>query len=295
MKFSNKLGVISTMLAIVLVGSAAWAFAQANGQVAACVDDKGKVHTLGFDENVSCDPDKETKITWGITGPQGPQGETGPQGPQGETGAQGPAGETGPQGIQGPPGETGPPGPQGNTGPQGPTGPTGATGPKGDPGDVAKADPPCFDNINRYVDCGNGTVMDTVTGLLWLKNANCFGTQYYADANDLAAGLAHGECGLTDNSSPGDWRLPTRAEWEATTARADDLGCAILLTNTAGTGCIEEEIKPQFTGITSGYGYWSSSSDDWLATFGVKMDLKFRIGADYKDAPGNVWPVRGGQ
>jgi hypothetical protein len=35
-----------------------------------------------------------------------------------------------------------------------------------------EADPPCFDNLNRYVDCGNGTVTgtvtDTVTGLIWL-------------------------------------------------------------------------------------------------------------------------------
>ena len=32
---------------------------------------------------------------------------------------------------------------------------------------------PCFDNFNRYVDCGNGTVTDTVTGLIWLQDAAC--------------------------------------------------------------------------------------------------------------------------
>ena len=31
---------------------------------------------------------------------------------------------------------------------------------------VQAADPPCFDNANRYVNCGNGTVTDTATGLV---------------------------------------------------------------------------------------------------------------------------------
>jgi hypothetical protein len=36
--------------------------------------------------------------------------------------------------------------------------------------------PGCFNNDPaglRFVDCGNGTVQDTQTGLIWLKNANC--------------------------------------------------------------------------------------------------------------------------
>ena len=68
----------------------------------------------------------------------------------------------------------------------------------------------CFDNTgNRFVDCGNGTIKDTETGLYWLKNANCFGINTWANANKDAAELAHGQCGLTDGSLPGDWRLPT--------------------------------------------------------------------------------------
>jgi len=31
---------------------------------------------------------------------------------------------------------------------------------------MCNPDPPCFDNTNRYVDCGNGTVHDTVTNLI---------------------------------------------------------------------------------------------------------------------------------
>ena len=79
----------------------------------------------------------------------------------------------------------------------------------------------CFDNAgtNRFVDCAttafgtsNGTVKDTVTGLIWLKNANCFGLISWADANIKAGALASGQCGLADGSKPGDWRLPTLDE-----------------------------------------------------------------------------------
>ncbi len=37
----------------------------------------------------------------------------------------------------------------------------------------ARPDPPCFDASNRFVDCLNGTVTDTVTGFIWLKDADC--------------------------------------------------------------------------------------------------------------------------
>jgi hypothetical protein len=83
---------------------------------------------------------------------------------------------------------------------------------------VGNPDSPCFDNTNRYADCGNGTVHDQATNLIWLKRANCFGPLDYAAANNAAAGLEDGECGLTDGSSPGDWRSPTREEWETTVA-----------------------------------------------------------------------------
>jgi hypothetical protein len=82
----------------------------------------------------------------------------------------------------------------------------------------------CFDNVgtNRFVDCGstglgtsNGTVKDAQTGLVWLKNANCFGLMSWADANIKAAALASGQCGLTDGSKAGDWRLATKDEWMA--------------------------------------------------------------------------------
>jgi hypothetical protein len=56
---------------------------------------------------------------------------------------------------------------------------------------------------HRYADCGNGTVTDSVTGLTWLKDAACLGSAHWAAANQAAAALASGQCGLTDRSSPG--------------------------------------------------------------------------------------------
>jgi hypothetical protein len=166
--------------------------------------------------------------------------------------------------------------------------------------EISVADPPCFDNTNRYVDCGNGTVHDTVTNLIWLKNANCYGVLDYAAANNVAAGLEDGECGLTDGSSPGDWRLPTKEEWEATVERAVALGCTSTgagspsLTNTPGTDCFIAGPQP-FTGVQSGK-YWSSPTvaDNpdcaWIVGLGSGQ-----VGYAGKGGSTYMWPVRGGQ
>lgn len=115
----------------------------------------------------------------GITGAQGPQGDPGatglqgPVGPVGATGATGAAGEPGPRGEPGATGPEGPAGAQGNKGDPGIPGPTGPEGPAGPPGVVVKADGPCFSNDSRIADCGNGTLTDSVTGLIWLADPDC--------------------------------------------------------------------------------------------------------------------------
>ena len=69
----------------------------------------------------------------------------------------------------------------------------------------------------RFTDNANGTVTDNLTGLIWLKNANCFdstdkGLTSWDSALDHADILASGACGLSDGSRAGDWRLPNRNE-----------------------------------------------------------------------------------
>jgi len=61
----------------------------------------------------------------------------------------------------------------------------------------------------------DGTIRDNETGLIWLKDANTFPSpMYWGAATAAANGLESGENGLEDGSSQGDWRLPTKSEWE---------------------------------------------------------------------------------
>ncbi len=64
----------------------------------------------------------------------------------------------------------------------------------------------------RFTDNGDGTVTDNLTNLVWLKDANCFGTQTWTIALAAANGLADDACGLSDGSVAGDWWLPNRRE-----------------------------------------------------------------------------------
>ena len=66
-----------------------------------------------------------------------------------------------------------------------------------------------------FTDNLNGTVTDNLTGLIWLKDANCFGTKTWADALSDASSLANGACGLNDGSVAGIWSLPNIVELES--------------------------------------------------------------------------------
>ncbi len=57
----------------------------------------------------------------------------------------------------------------------------------------------------RFTDNGNGTVTDTVTGLMWTKNANMLGKMDWNSATSRCASLAVG--------SVTGWRLPTYKEF----------------------------------------------------------------------------------
>lgn len=49
---------------------------------------------------------------------------------------------------------------------------------------------------------------DKLTGLIWLKNANCFGQNSWATSINLAIQINNGNCGVPFNQSPGaDWRM----------------------------------------------------------------------------------------
>lgn len=66
--------------------------------------------------------------------------------------------------------------------------------------------------VPRFIDNGDGSVKDELTGLVWLKNANCFGNKIWTAALTAANALSNGSCGLSDGSAAGDWRLPNVLE-----------------------------------------------------------------------------------
>jgi uncharacterized protein DUF1566 len=164
---------------------------------------------------------------------------------------------------------------------------------------AAVPDGRCWANGVRYVDCRNGTVTDQVTGLIWLQMSDCLGGRGYAQANRAAQALKHGECSLTDKSGAGDWRLPTKPEWEATLLMPPSPCTFPALTNNAGSACWSSGPSSLLNVVSD--GYWSSSARfsvelldpvDWMrfawkANLGVAGLEPTLVSDIYR-----VWPVR---
>jgi hypothetical protein len=142
----------------------------------------------------------------------------------------------------------------------------------------------------RFTDNEDGTVTDKMTGLIWLKNADCFGQRSWDSAISDCNGLSSGNCGLTDGSNAGDWRLPNRNELSSL-LNSDFYGPAVP--NTAGTGqCADGD---PFNNLLSGDLYWSSSTFPlstnqayYVDTFGSIVYVRIKSESNL------VWPVRGG-
>jgi len=131
----------------------------------------------------------------------------------------------------------------------------------------------------RFTDKGDGTVRDNLSGLIWLKNANCFGLITWVDARAVSGKLAGGGCGLTDGSAAGDWRLPSVKE----------------LQSLIDFGNYDPALPKghPFTDVQSS-AYWSSteyandSSYAWhVYTYFGGVTTNIKSGNYY------VWPVRG--
>jgi hypothetical protein len=146
--------------------------------------------------------------------------------------------------------------------------------------------------VPRFVDNGNGTVTDKNTGLIWLKNANPFGTNNWFQALSNCSALANGMYGLTDGSQAGDWRLPNLKEL---TSLIDWRFSNPALANTAGTGRWTE--GNPFTAVQTWETYWSSTVR--AANTNNAWYVQVRAGWDNPEDKLTtfryVWPVRGGQ
>ena len=118
-------------------------------------------------------------------------------------------------------------------------------------------------------DNDNGTITDG--GLVWLKNADCFGKQNWQTATNSAAGLHSGMCGLTDKSTAGQWRLPTKDELKRRSSN-----------------------KSGFNNVQSG-DYWSSTSFAGNEKGAWYVSMSFAAAYTNKNKDLYVWPVRAGQ
>ena len=153
----------------------------------------------------------------------------------------------------------------------------------------------------RFTDNSNGTVTDNLTGLIWLKNANCFaslnlqfpqdglgGKVFWQHALDFISGINAGTYNCSDTSKGGvhqtDWRLPNLNELRSLV----DLG----------TFFPALPLGHPFTGFVSNdsLSYWSSTTlyDGPGAAWGVGFAAGEMFYGEKNNFVAFVIAVRGG-
>jgi hypothetical protein len=141
----------------------------------------------------------------------------------------------------------------------------------------------------RFTDNSDGTVTDNLTGLIWLKNADCAGGRVdWNTAVDYAAALYDGcsacfggstDCGLSDGSVARNWRLPNQEELQS-----------LIDYGKENAGLPDGH---PFTGVQSDY-YWSSTThasnpnDPCVHMSNGHVDFRYKTDLQY------VWPMRKG-
>jgi len=151
----------------------------------------------------------------------------------------------------------------------------------------------------RFTINGDGTVTDKLTGLIWLKHANCIYVNYtgydsdglvtWQQALDFIAGINDGtypDCGAGHT----DWRLPNLFELGSLRDMGYDTPA---ICNTAGTGKWSE--NDPFDSVKTTLSYWSSTTSKVYTNAAWAV---FMYDGDedpkQKNLTGWVWPVRGG-
>jgi len=141
---------------------------------------------------------------------------------------------------------------------------------------------------DRFTDNGDGTVTDTLTDIIWLKNTDCYSQQNWATATSSANGLNSGECGLTDGSAEGDWRLPTKEELQG------------IGTDPPMTWESDGSLPPvpwtipgsPFVSVQSSY-YWSRTTNAYYTGYAWYVSMyDGNVHLYYKTTSYYVWPVR---
>jgi hypothetical protein len=139
----------------------------------------------------------------------------------------------------------------------------------------------------RFVDQQDGTVVDHLTGLIWLKRADCFTPTTWANALTDVNQLASGACGLTDGSAAGQWRLPNLVELESVVD--------VSVSNPALS------IGSPFTNVSNGI-YWSStpyyggqagSTNAWALRLSDGRYMNDSVNNVMATSNNAVWAVKG--
>jgi hypothetical protein len=121
----------------------------------------------------------------------------------------------------------------------------------------------------RFTENGDGTITDKLTGLIWLKDANCFGQLSWLAALKQITSLQSGQCGLTDGSVIGTWRLPNIRELHSL-IDFNFFNPAIAHGPSLG-GCGPECPFSNLPAGGFGWMYWSSSANNFH--FGMSLGI----------------------
>ena len=124
---------------------------------------------------------------------------------------------------------------------------------------------------SRFTDNGNGTVMDNLTGLMWTKNANIWGTSVW--------GLAIDHCESYSLAGYDDWRLPNVHELYS------------LIDKGRNSPALPS--GHPFTSVQLS-GYWTSSAHTSAHSWHITVNDGCVFNDNAMSTPHYAWPVRGG-
>ncbi|MEO5376691.1 MAG: DUF1566 domain-containing protein [Magnetococcus sp. DMHC-6] len=137
--------------------------------------------------------------------------------------------------------------------------------------------------IPRFVDLGDGTISDALTGLIWMKNANCWNYMNWTSAISKIIDLNNGITTCSGyNGNDIDWRLPNKNE------------LASLIDDSHYNPALPS--GHPFSSVQTDYSYWSSTTSASSTSVAWYVYL---YGGDvsYNDKTFSyyVWPVRSGE
>ena len=138
----------------------------------------------------------------------------------------------------------------------------------------------------RFFDNGDGTIMDAITGINWLVDANCFGKKSWKEAAQVLTKFNSSSTKFKCVGYEGgvdDWELPTLAEFRELINKGE---------KDNATWLTEEGIK----NLQGGGSYWTATETPLNLYFADAISLKTGKEGNYpKSLEFFVWPKRTAQ